>query len=82
VFYVGKGTNGRKDSSDGRTSAWKRVAKKGYTVEVYKDNLSDSDATSPIHTANYYYPVPIEYLYILSKIFEMRQRDGNEARER
>ena len=31
-------------------------------------------ATSPIHTANYYYPVPIEYLYILSKIFEMRQR--------
>lgn len=44
VFYVGKGTNGRKDSSDGRTSAWKRVAKKGYTVEVYKDNLSDSDA--------------------------------------
>lgn len=31
-------------------------------------------ATSPIHTANYYYPIPTEYLYILSKIYEMRQK--------
>lgn len=45
VFYVGKGTGGRKDSSNGRTSTWREITKKGFTVEVYKDNLSDADAT-------------------------------------
>ena len=45
MFYVGKGAGGRKDSSNGRTSAWREIAKKGFTVEVYKDNLSDADAT-------------------------------------
>ena len=45
VFYVGKGTGDRKTAKNGRTAAWKRVANKGYIVEVYKDNLSDNDAT-------------------------------------
>ena len=41
VFYVGKGTGDRKDSINGRTAAWKLVADKGFTVEVYKDSLSE-----------------------------------------
>ena len=45
VFYVGKGTADRKYAKSGRTAAWKRVAKSGFSVEVYKDNLSDSEAT-------------------------------------
>lgn len=45
VFYVGKGTKDRKDSTSGRTQAWKNVAKNGYTVVVYKDYLSNNDAT-------------------------------------
>lgn len=45
VFYVGKGTGDRKEAKNGRTATWKRVAKNGFTVEVYKDNLSDIDAT-------------------------------------
>ena len=44
VFYVGKGTGNRRDAKNGRTAAWKRVANNGFTVEVYKDNLSDADA--------------------------------------
>ena len=45
VFYVGKGTGDRKDSKSGRTTAWKNIANKGFTVEVYKNNLSEIDAT-------------------------------------
>lgn len=44
VFYVGKGTSGRKDSVGGRSTTWKLVADKGFTVEIYKDNLSEIDA--------------------------------------
>ena len=44
VFYVGKGTGDRKDSKSGRTTAWKNIANKGFTVEVYKNNLSEIDA--------------------------------------
>lgn len=45
VFYVGKGTGNRKDAKNGRTAAWNRVTNNGFTIEVYKDNLSNTDAT-------------------------------------
>lgn len=31
-------------------------------------------AFNPIHTVNYYYPIPKEYMYVLSKIYEMREK--------
>lgn len=31
-------------------------------------------AFNPIHTVNYYYPVPSEFMYVLSKIYEMREK--------
>lgn len=31
-------------------------------------------AFNPIHTVSYYYPVPTEFMYVLSKIHEMREK--------
>ena len=46
IFYVGKGVNQRAYRATGRTLAWKIKAKEGYTVEIVKDCLSNSEAIS------------------------------------
>jgi len=44
VFYVGKGTGDRHKSSGGRSGAWKLRAQRGFTSEIFRDNLTETDA--------------------------------------
>lgn len=45
VFYIGKGTGKQSTSKTGRNKDWKVVAgSAGYTVEVYKANLTEQEA--------------------------------------
>lgn len=44
VFYVGKGVKKRAWSKSSRSNKWCEKAKDGYSVEIYKENLSDLDA--------------------------------------
>lgn len=44
VFYVGKGRLKRAWSKAGRNLLWKEVSANGYSVELYKENLSEKEA--------------------------------------
>ena len=44
IFYVGAGGYYRPTRKAQRTSAWKDIADKGYSVRILKDNLSQEDA--------------------------------------
>ncbi|MGB3724288.1 MAG: NUMOD3 domain-containing DNA-binding protein [Glaciecola sp.] len=45
IFYVGKGKGRRAYWKNNRNKHWHNVVDKhGYTVEIYKDNLSEADA--------------------------------------
>ena len=47
IFYVGKGTDRRAFKSSNRSELWNRVAKKyGYTVEIFKEGLTEQEALS------------------------------------
>lgn len=43
-FYIGKGKCGRAYSKRGRNSDWSDMAKDGFAVRIFKDNMSESDA--------------------------------------
>ena len=44
IFYIGKGVKKRAWSKSSRSTAWHEQAKNGYTVEIYKENLSNCTA--------------------------------------
>jgi hypothetical protein len=44
VFYVGKGCDDRAFHKENRSSCWDKVAKGGYTVEIFKSGLTESAA--------------------------------------
>lgn len=44
VFYVGKGSNKRAYSKQGRNANWKKVAESGFKVTIVKDNLNEECA--------------------------------------
>lgn len=45
VFYVGKGSGDRAWTTKDRSSKWRDIVGScGYSVEIYKDNLSDKDS--------------------------------------
>lgn len=43
-FYVGCGDKDRPYNIYRRSKKWKEYANKGYTVEIFKDNISETDA--------------------------------------
>ena len=47
VFYIGKGRNKRAYSKSGRSKDWQSIVNHyGYSIELYKDNLSEDTAFS------------------------------------
>lgn len=44
VFYVGKGTGDRLKRKNYRSKGWNTIAKNGFTWEVVKDSMTNSDA--------------------------------------
>lgn len=44
IFYVGKGSKNRAWSTCSRSKLWKEKAARGYTVEIFQEGLSNSDA--------------------------------------
>lgn len=44
IFYVGKGRNKRAWYTSDRSKAWKEIASLGYSVEMYRQDLSEKDA--------------------------------------
>lgn len=44
VFYVGKGREKRAWSKSRRSRGWKEVSSKGYSIHLYRENLSEKDA--------------------------------------
>ena len=44
TFYVGKGRNKRAWCTSSRSKSWKEIASLGYSVELYRQDLSEKDA--------------------------------------
>lgn len=46
VFYVGKGRRHRASVGYGRSSAWEEIAKDGFSVKMYSENLTEEQAVA------------------------------------
>ena len=44
VFYVGKGRENRAWNKSRRSKAWNECAANGFSVEIYRNNLSEANA--------------------------------------
>ena len=44
VFYVGKGTRERANSTTGRTKSWRENSKDGYIIQIIKSGLTEIEA--------------------------------------